>query len=271
MYKRQAAVGLIPAAVGKAGDAKKAASAALQLLARSGHAGAVQEVSAQYSAKYGSEVTSALEAIVGTDPRLAKQPKAPSFWSPKILPPVTVGGVALPADALDNLRVMLTLNELDNPYPGLAGVLAACDRSSLGAFGWALFEAWSRAGMPPAEKWAFTALGVLGDDASVEKLVPLVRAWPGDGGHARAVIGIDVLRAIGTDAALIGIHGMAEHLKFDALQELAKQHIAAIAKARGLSVDALEDRLVPAKLDKQTTTSQLRRLERAMILSLIHI
>ncbi|MBX3230884.1 MAG: DUF4132 domain-containing protein [Labilithrix sp.] len=260
-HPRAAAVGLIPDAVGKAGAEKKAATATLQLLARSGHAGVVREVAAQY----GAEVSSALEAIVGADPRLTKEPKAPSFWSPGTLPPILVGGAPLPAEALENLRVMLALNELDDPYPGLAEVLAACDRGSLAAFGWELFEAWQRAGSPAAERWALVALGVLGDDDTARKLAPLVAAWPGDGGHARAVVGLDVLRAIGSDVALTGVHAIAEHGKFDALQELAKKHIDAVAAARGLTLDELDDRLVPPVLDKVTKKSQLRRFERSMI------
>jgi branched-subunit amino acid transport protein len=241
-HPRATAVGLIPVAVGGSKDPQKAAIAGLQVLVRGGHEGVVREV----ASLYGDAVVAALDRLLGADPRLAKQPKAPAFWSPAKLPPVTLkSGGALPPAALDNLRVMLTLNELDRPFPRLAEVLAQCDRGSLAAFGWGIFEAWQRAGSPNDEKWALAALGVLGDDEVARKLTPLVRKWPGESAHVRATLGLDVLAAMGTDLALSSIHGIAEKLKFEALQELAKKHIAAIAKRRNLGVDELEDRLAP--------------------------
>ena len=37
------------------------------------------------------------------------------------------------------------------------------------------------------------ALGLLGGDTSAIKLAPLIRAWPGESQHQRAVLGLDVL------------------------------------------------------------------------------
>lgn len=241
-HPRAAATGLVPEAVGGSKEAKKAAIAALQCLVRRGHEKVVRDVAAQY----GDDVSRALEGVLGVDPRLDSRPKAPSFWAPQRLPPVALKtGRVLPPEALENLRIMLALHELDRPFPHLDEVLAACDRGSLATFGWALFEAWQRAGSPNDEKWALVALAVLGDDTVVRKLTPLIRRWPGESAHARATIGLDVLAAIGTDLALSSIHGIAERLKFEALRELAKKHIADIAKRRDLGVDELEDRLVP--------------------------
>jgi hypothetical protein len=252
-HPKAAATGLIPASVGAAGDAKKAAAAGLQLLARSGH----EQVIRDAARAYGAEVSAAASAAMGSDPRLAKQPKAPTFWAPAKLPPIVLRkGGSLPKEAVENLRIMLALNELDHPFPGLADALAACERDSLATFGWAVFEAWQRAGFPAAEKWALVSLGVLGNDDVVRKLTPLVRAWPGESSHARAVIGLDVLGAIGSDLALSSIQGIAERIKFEALQELAKKHIASVAKRRNLSVEELEDRLVPTlDLDENGTTA----------------
>jgi hypothetical protein len=59
------------------------------------------------------------------------------------------------------------------------------------------------------------------------------------------VLGLDVLGLIGTDVALMHLHGIAQKLKFKGLQEKARQKIAQIAESRGLTVDELADRLVP--------------------------
>ena len=44
------------------------------------------------------------------------------------------------------------------------------------------------------------------------KLTPLIRAWPGESQHPRAVFGLECLRAIGTDVALMQLNGIAQKL-----------------------------------------------------------
>lgn len=95
------------------------------------------------------------------------------------------------------------------------------------------------------ESWAFTTLGVLGNDDTARKLTPLIRAWPGESQHKRATVGLDILAAIGSDIALMQLNGIAQKLKFKALQERAKEKIADIAEGRELTVAELEDRLAP--------------------------
>ena len=82
-------------------------------------------------------------------------------------------------------------------------------------------------------------------DQSARRLVPMIRAWPQESAYARAEIGLDVLRGIGTDVALMHLNGMAQKLKSKALQERAQERLNDIAERRGLSVDELADRLVP--------------------------
>jgi hypothetical protein len=96
-----------------------------------------------------------------------------------------------------------------------------------------------------AHTWAFFQLGWLGDDDCARALAPLVRQWPSERASARAVVGVDVLEAIGSDVALMQLNGIAERVKFPALQERAREKIERIAEARGLTSAALSDRLVP--------------------------
>ncbi len=64
--------------------------------------------------------------------------------------------------------------------------------------------------------------------------------------HKRATVGLDILAAISSDIALMQLNGIAQKLKFKALQERAKEKIADIAESRELTVAELEDRLAPA-------------------------
>ncbi len=72
------------------------------------------------------------------------------------------------------------------------------------------------------------------------------------GGHARAVVGLEVLKTLGTDVALIHLYGLSQKLKFKGLKNKAGEMIEELALERGLTPDELADRLVPDfDLDEQ--------------------
>lgn len=198
----------------------------------------------------GPGLAQALQALLDTDPLQvlpARLPRVPAYLDAALLRrPVLAGsGATLPFAAVEHVVTMLAISTLEAPYAGLAAVREACTPDSLASFAWSMFNAWTEAGSPSSDAWAFTALGLLGDDGVARRLAPLIRAWPGDAAHARAVTGLDVLAAIGTDVALMHLDGIATKLKFKALQQRARERIAALAEARGLSPAELADRLVP--------------------------
>jgi hypothetical protein len=114
-----------------------------------------------------------------------------------------------------------------------------------GAFVWDLFECWLEGGAPSSDRWGILSLGLLGGDGVVLKLAPLLRAWPGQSQHRRAVTGLECLRAIGTDTAMVQLNGIAQKLRFQGLRNKAREMMEGIAADRGLSRDQLEDRIVP--------------------------
>ncbi len=245
-FPEAAAVGLVPLAVGPPGKERRQAEEALRWLTRKAQRPAVEAV----AARYGDEAAAAVRDALDADPREllpAKMPKLPAFWAPEGLPRPALRGreKSLPLAAVAHLGAMLSISTLEAPYVGLEDVRAACDPDSLEAFAWALFQAWLLAGAPPKEVWAFHAVGLLGGDESARRLTALVRAWPGEKAQARAVVGLDVLARIGTDVALMHLHGIAQKLKFKALQEKAGEKIDEIAAERGLAAHELADRLVP--------------------------
>ncbi|HRG98479.1 MAG TPA: DUF4132 domain-containing protein, partial [Polyangiaceae bacterium] len=251
-FPEAAAVGLIPLALGKPGRERVAAETALRFVSSRGHR-ATLEAAAK---RYGGPAEAGVRAVLDFDPLLtfpAKLPKLPAFFAPAAFSRPLLraagesgrSGKSLPVAAVEHLGTMLAFTSHDDPYPGLAAVRELCEPASLAEFAWDLFQAWLVAGAPSKEAWAFLALGVFGDDDSARKLTPLVRAWPGEAAHARAVVGLDVLAKIGTDVALMHLHGIAQKLKFKGLQEKAREKIDQIAEARGLTAEELADRLVP--------------------------
>nr|EGB7641594.1 DUF4132 domain-containing protein [Escherichia coli] len=151
----------------------------------------------------------------------AKIPPLPLFYQPPLWtrPKLKNSSKVLPDSALQHLGEMLRFPQEEALYPGLLQVKDACTADSLAEFAWDLFTA--------------------------RKLTPLIRAWPGESQHKRATVGLDILAAIGSDIALMQLNGIAQKLKFKALQERAKEKIAGIAESRELTVAELEDRLAP--------------------------
>ncbi|MFF2542553.1 WGR and DUF4132 domain-containing protein [Kitasatospora sp. NPDC058063] len=238
---------LVPAAVGKAGAARRNAEHALRLIAAAHGAPAVDAVAGEY----GPQAQEVVGALLSADPLVnllpAKLPQLGDWAEPMMLPQLLVRGGegALPAETVRHVLAMLALSKPGAFYPGLDQVAEVCEPQSLTAFGWAVFEQWRMAGMPSEDGWALHALGRFGDDGTVRRLTPVLRAWPGEGAHHRAVDGLEVLAAIGTDVALLHLHGIAQRVKFKALKARAQEKIAEVAAGLGLSGEQLSDRLVP--------------------------
>lgn len=245
-YPEHAIAGLLPAALGKAGEAQDHARLALRLLLDNGYQELLISVAGRYQQP---EVLAAVNALVQLDPLdnfPARRPALPGFWQPVLWTrPLLHNGKALPEDALTHLGTMLRFPTENGLYPGLDQVREACTPDSLAAFSWDLYIAWMAASAPPKEGWAFSTLGLFGNDDIARRLTPLIRSWPGESQHKRAVAGLDILADIGSDIALMQLNGIAQKLKFKALQERAREKISQIAEKRELSVAELEDRLAP--------------------------
>ncbi len=175
----------------------------------------------------------------------AKPLKPPGWVGPDQLPPILVAGKRLNPGQTKTALAALTRSTPGAPHPLVAALKEHADRGSLDAFAWALFECWLLEGGTAKEKWAMAALGLFGSDAIGLKLAPMIRAWPAENQSQRAIFGLECLRAIGTDAALMQLNGIAQKLKFKALQSKAAEMMEAIARDRGLSRSELEDRIVP--------------------------
>lgn len=238
-HGREAARHLVPVALGEPGRARRAAEHALPFLDRADVLDAARP--------HGPRAVDLVTALPADVP--ARQTKIPASLGvdAAVLPQVLLRGRerALPPHAVRTLLTLLAISEPDDPYPGLAGALDACDPDSLAEFGWALYRHWAENGARPEHAWQFAALGWLGDDGTVRELVPLIRAWPGSGGHHLAVRGLDAVARIGSELALREVHGIAQTVKYKGLRKHAQEKVERIAAARGLTAEQLGDRLVP--------------------------
>lgn len=245
----------LPLAFGRDGTQRNQAQHGVRWLLSQGFGAEAHEA----AARHGSEMVRALQALQQTDPLQvlpSRMPRLAGFFvAPSLSRPVLRrGGAGLPDSAMEHIGTMLAISPLDSPYPGLAIVKDACTPTSLAEFAWDLFEAWMSAGAPVQEAWAFEALGHFGNDETAHRLTPFIREWPGESAHQRAVAGLNLLAAIGSDMALMHLNGIACKLRFKGLQDRARDNIDAMAEARALTADELADRLVPdLELDPRGT------------------
>ncbi|OEV11789.1 MolR family transcriptional regulator, partial [Streptomyces nanshensis] len=229
------------------GPARRNAEQALRAVAATHGQDAVLEA----AGCHGPEAVAAVRDLLSADSmELALPPKMPepAAWAdPRLLPRVLLRDRTspLPDESVGHLLTMLAISRPGAVYTGVEVVKEACDPESLADFVWSVFEQWRMAGMPPKESWALHALGWLGDDDTVRRLTPVLRNWPGEGAHKRAVEGLDVLAALGSDVALMHLHGVAQRVKFKALRARAEEKLRQLAADRGLSGEELADRLVP--------------------------
>ncbi|SNT64240.1 protein of unknown function [Asanoa hainanensis] len=240
-----AARALTPAALGKPGTDRRAAEGALRQIAARHHAAVLAAAD-----DYGPAARAGVEELLGTDALdlvPTRLPKLPAWAEPGLLPRILLAdrSAALSTEAVRHLCTMLAISKPGDVYAGVPLVRAACDPRSLADFAWALFTQWQAVGAPPKEAWPLHALRWIGDDETVRRLSPVIRAWPGDGGHSKALIGLDVLAEIGSDLALTHLHGIAQKAKFKGLKDRAGEKIAEVADGLGLTADQLADRLVP--------------------------
>jgi hypothetical protein len=245
-HRAEAATLLIPDALGSGKQLRDAAEAALVHLRSSIGPHAVRDA----AEPYGAEAVEAVRALMDTDPLEpfgVKVPKLGTWANAAMLPQPLMTGreTALPAASVPHLITVLALGTPELPYAGVDVVAETCDRESLRHFSWALFEQWIAVGAPSGDGWALTQLAHFADDATVGRLTAMIREWPGESQHKRAITGLKVLGAIGSESALRAIHGISRRVKFKALKEEAGRQIEAVAEGLGLSTEQLADRLVP--------------------------
>jgi hypothetical protein len=235
---------IFPDALGKAGPARRGAEGVLRFLADE-HG---RETIVEAARAYGAEAAAVEEALTAGHPAVRPK-KIPSMrWVDlSVLPPILLRDRehVLPDEVTANVLTMLAISKLDDVDPGVRVVRDLCDPASLAEFGWTLFRWWEMCGAKAGNNWALTQLGLTGDDETVRRLAPRIRAWPGEAGHAKAVTGLDILAAIGTDTALMHLHGIAQRVKFSGLKARANDKVQEVAAALGLTPEQLADRLVP--------------------------
>lgn len=241
---------LLPAALGKAGPPRRNADAALRWLAAEGGADVVGVAAEAYGDAVGVAVKELLtEGGLGAAPR--SMPETPMWAVPAVLPAIRLrasssrASSVLPPRATRTVVEMLQISKPEAPYPGLEIVKELCDESSLGAFAFALFENWRACGSEPSDRWVLDALGLLGDDGTVDRLEPLIGPWTTSRDYALVDEALTVLGMIGGDRALAALHSVVQKGRRKPVRRRATEKFQDVAASLDLGADDLADRVVP--------------------------
>ncbi len=256
--------GLLPLAAGD-GELSEAAARRLDLLCRRGHGDFIQAQLAGFedpadAARVKARLF-ALEAarmpvldkattpawLVESLPDAKTQAKKKPAWAElDRLPMLRIEEGCLNSSQIEGVLAALAITPLtEQNQPLFVGLKAHVRPEMLDEFLWGVYDYWMDLGFPVKQKWVITALGLLGNDATAVKLAGIIRKWPGASQTARAVLGLQILATIGSDAALMQINSIAQKVQFKALKAKAQEAMETIAAARNLTGEQLADRLVP--------------------------
>ena len=174
-----------------------------------------------------------------------KKFRRPGWLDPSSLPPLVVDGHRLTTAQVDRVTEALARSTFGAVEPLVRDLKVHGAPEENDRFAWRLFETWLAFGGATKDNWAMMALGFLGGDRVALELTALVRKWPAERQHPRAVLGLSCLEQIGTDTALMQINGIAQKIRFRGLKSKAQDAMEAIAERRGMARAELEDRIVP--------------------------
>jgi hypothetical protein len=236
---------LVPNALGSKKSLREPAEAALRHLADILGRDAVLNA----AKAYGEAAHAGIEALLesGRDKLPDRVPEPGDWFDTTRLPQVLLRDrrFGLPEPAMRHAAVVMAIAVDTAEDPRLAELGETCEQDSLRECSWAMFEQWLASGAPYADRWALAALAHFGDDETVARLTPLIKEWPGQNQHRRAVAGLKVLGGIGSEAALRAMQHISQRAKFKAIKAEAARQIQVIAQGLGLTGEQLADRLLP--------------------------
>lgn len=158
---------------------------------------------------------------------------------------LTIDGYTLTDIEMHQVFAAIKSSKPTNIHPFLLDLRDSVPRQSFDQFVWRLFEQWLEFDADSKDKWCIYAIGYLASSETVIKLTPLMKAWRKSGNSARAAFGLDCMRACGTDRALLQILAITRTAGIKSLRHKAVKVFQEIAQERGLTVEQLQDRIVP--------------------------
>jgi hypothetical protein len=165
--------------------------------------------------------------------------------STDLLPPIVCGERCLNDEQIEAVLTALRQSTLESPHPLVIALKTHANSVELAKFVWQIFECWTVEGAPFKDSWAITAIGLLGNDDSAQKLVPSIEDWSSNTQHSRVKLGLASLHAIGSEVAIMLMNDLSQQNRFTGIQARALTYMDTIAEKLGMTGEQLADRLIP--------------------------
>ena len=176
---------------------------------------------------------------------IAGKVNLPKWLQNAALKPVVIDGYALSPAQRDQVLRALKLSKFQDVHPLIVEIGALADKGNYDHFVWDLFERWLSEGTEMKEKWCMQAVGMLGSDDIVGRLVPMMKEWRQSNLTVRAVAALECLTLSGSDQSLAHLHAISQTVSLKSLRSRALLEMSNIARAKGLTPEQLADRIVP--------------------------
>lgn len=235
-YLTHAISGLLPLVLGENGVDKENATLLLKHIEQQGHIRVIKESLNYY---HNDKINLAIDFILKQNPLdifPAVTSKMPFFWHPDLWakPRLKGTGGTLNNKAINNIGIMLQFPTDRGIYPGFKLIRSYIDEDSLAAFAWDLYQTWKNFKAQKKYKWAFKALGLLGNEQSLFDLYQELFNQPIKAIKQHILIGLEIFELNGSDTAIALLEQIKKEQKLEILKEKASFHIDNIMRYRGI-------------------------------------
>ena len=167
-------------------------------------------------------------------------------WLPEsVIPAILVGQASLTSQQNYLVIAALRKSKFDAPHPFVLAIKQHAEPVSTDQFVLTLLERWVLEDMPKNGSWVMQALAHLGGEASALKLGALILQWRKKSKWGRAGTGVKALGVMSNETALLQLYGISQKASYTKLREQSVTALMAAAQRQSLTVDELEDRIVP--------------------------
>jgi hypothetical protein len=176
----------------------------------------------------------------------SKAPRGlPFFWTPLSYTPIelsgSLAGRTLPVDVLDDVAHMLRLSD-EGLHEGLRALAEVATRESLEAFFGDAIAAWEQAQGKPKDGYLLRGLCLCEGPTTADRLEEKILPWFMRSYHQRVELAIDVLCRMRSEHALAVLGRLLRFTSYPTLVQKARDALAAVAVAEGVTVEDLLDR-----------------------------
>lgn len=188
------------------------------------------------------------ETALAKKPKSIKLPKAPWLDFEKLPPLVAMDGTELAELTTTFVIQKQARGNKVALAPELELLLSFLDRSRNAAFAHAVLDQWFASDQKANTQWALGLAGVTGDNSIMPRLLEPIEKWCQANRGAVAQWAVTGIGLLGTDEALTTLDGLINKFrsKRKYVGAAAKEAIITTAEMRGISLDELDDMIVPS-------------------------